>query len=165
MGAGRKKKPLVDKINEDKLKDTYILPNPEPLEGSEMPPISDYLKQEQKNGGDFYVEEVYEETWQWVKLHGCEKIVNKQLIEQYAMSVSRWVQCEQAISEYGFLAKHPTTGNAIASPYVSMAKDYMKQVNTTWYQIYQIVLENASVSYDGPVPKDDLMEKLLRKQS
>ena len=33
------------------------------------------------------------------------------------MSVSRWIQCEEAISEFGMLAKHPTTGNAIASPY------------------------------------------------
>ena len=61
--------------------------------------------------------------------------------EQYAVSVSRWIQCEECISEYGFLAKHPTTGNAIASPYVSMSQQYMKQVNQIWYQIYQVVKE------------------------
>ena len=86
--------------------------------------------------------------------------MNVQLIEQYAMSVSRWIQCEEAISEYGFLAKHPTTGNAIASPYVSMSRDYMKQVNSTWFAIYQIVKENCSVEY-GQTPHDDLMERLL----
>ncbi|WP_028125414.1 P27 family phage terminase small subunit [Eremococcus coleocola] len=164
IGAGRKKDVLVDKINSDKIKNTYVLPQPEELSGQDMPPISDYLKQEQKNGEKFYVEEVYEETWRWLKIHECEHLVSKQLIEQYAMMVSRWIQCEQAISEFGFLAKHPTTGNAIASPYVSMSKDYMKQINNLWYQIYQVVRENASVAYDGPNPKDDLMEKLLRSK-
>ena len=89
-------------------------------------------------------------------------LVNNQLIEQYAMSVSRWIQCEEAISEFGFLAKHPTTGNAIASPYVAMSQTYMKQVNQVWYQIYQIVKENCSTEYGESTPQDDLMERLLR---
>ena len=85
-----------------------------------------------------------------------------QLVEQYAVSVSRWIQCEECISEYGFLAKHPTTGNAIASPYVSMSQQYMKQVNQIWYQIYQVVKENCSVEWQGSTPQDDVMERLLR---
>jgi hypothetical protein len=92
-------------------------------------------------------------------------LVNNQLIEQYAMSVARWIQCEEAISEFGYLAKHPTTGNAIASPYVSMSRDYKKQVNADWFQIYQIVRENCSVEYDGASPQDDLMERLLRAKN
>lgn len=56
-------------------------------------------------------------------------LVPAQLIEQYAMSVSRWIQCEEYITEFGFLAKHPTTGNAMPSPYVAMSQTYMKQVN------------------------------------
>ena len=76
------------------------------------------------------------------------------------MSVSRWVQCEEAISEYGFLAKHPTTGNAIASPYVAMSQQYMKQSNQIWYQIFQVVKENCSVDYGGS-PHADMMENLL----
>ena len=92
---------------------------------------------------------------------GCERLVNTNLIEQYAMSVSRWVQCETCISEYGFLAKHPTTGAAITSPYVGMSQNYLKQVNQCWYQIYQIVKENCSMEYGGANPHDDLMEHLL----
>ena len=64
-----------------------------------------------------------------------------------------------------YLAKHPTTGNAIASPYVSMSRDYKKQVNADWFQIYQIVRENCSVEYDGASPQDDLMERLLRARN
>jgi hypothetical protein len=66
-----------------------------------------------------------------------------------------------AVSEYGFLAKHPTTGAAIASPYVAMSREYMKQSNQIWYQIFQIVRENNSASYQGANPQDDLMERLL----
>lgn len=77
------------------------------------------------------------------------------------MSVSRWIQCEECITEYGFLAKHPTTGNAIASPYVSMSQAYMKQVNLAWFQIYQILRENCSEQYPEKSPQDDLMERLL----
>ena len=67
-----------------------------------------------------------------------------------------------AISEFGFLAKHPTTGAAIASPYVSMSQNYMKQVNNLWYQIFQIVKENCSSEFTGATPQDDVMERLLR---
>ena len=79
------------------------------------------------------------------------------------MSVSRWVQCENIISQTGMLARHPTTGNAIASPYVSMSQAYMKQINSSWYQIYQIVKENCSSEFQGS-PNDDLMERLLRSK-
>jgi len=78
------------------------------------------------------------------------------------MSVARWIQCQHAISEYGFLAKHPTTGNAMQSPYVAMAQNYMKEVNTLWYQIAQVVKENCSAEFSGASPQDDIMEQLLR---
>ncbi len=51
------------------------------------------------------------------------------------MSVARWIQCEEAITEYGFLAKHPTTGNAIQSPYVAMSQNFMSQTNRLWMEI------------------------------
>ena len=51
------------------------------------------------------------------------------------MAISRWIQCEECITEYGFLAKHPTTGNAIPSPYVSMSQSFSKQANNLWFQI------------------------------
>ncbi len=88
-------------------------------------------------------------------------LVNNQLNRAVCHECSRWIQCEECISEYGFLAKHPTTSAAIASPYVAMSREYMKQVNQCWYQIYQIVKENCSVEFGGRSPQDDLMERLL----
>lgn len=160
-GTGPKKKALNDKILDGKPAGSIVLPEPTDMEGFDIPPVKDYLKAKQKNGKDLCAEEVFITTYKWLKGLNCERLVTNQLIEQYAMSVSRWIQCEEAISEFGFLAKHPTTGNAIASPYVSMGRDYMKQVNSTWFSIYQIVKENCSVEFD-PTPHDDLMEKLLR---
>ena len=160
-GTGPKRKALVDKINNGTADAAMVLPAPAEIEGVDVPPVKEYLKATQKNGKDLCAEEVYRDTWNWLKARGCKMLVNNQLLEQYAMSVSRWIQCEEAISEFGFLAKHPTTGNAIASPYVAMSQTYMKQVNQVWYQIYQIVKENCSVEYGGRSPQDDLMERLL----
>ena len=160
-GTGPKKKALIDKINDGTADSEKILPQPADIEGYDIPPVKDYLKAKQKSGKDLCAEDVFIATYKWLKNCGCEKLVTLQQIEQYAMSVSRWIQCEEAISEFGFLAKHPTTGNAIASPFVAMSRDYMKQVNATWFAIHQIVKENCSVDYGGATPHDDLMERLL----
>ena len=161
VGAGRKPKALEDKITEGRPALVLEMPDAADLDGEDMPPVKDYMKAAQKNGDKFSAEEIYKETWTWLQQRHCEKIVSPQLIQQYAMSVARWIQCETAISEYGFLAKHPTTGAAIASPYVSMSREYMKQVNSCWYQISQIVRENTQGEYQGASPQDDLMERLL----
>lgn len=158
-GAGRKPKALTDKIKEGRKADVML--EPAELVGADIPPVKDFLKAPQKNGQELIAEEVYRDTYQWLKARGCETLVSQQLVEQYAMSVSRWVQCENIISGTGMLARHPTTGNAIASPYVSMSQAYMKQINSVWFQIYSIVKANCSTEFQGS-PQDDLMERLLK---
>lgn len=162
VGAGRKPKALYDRIEADDLQGATILPEPADMAGYDMPPIKEFMKAKQRDGKDLEAEAVFKEVWKWLQARGCEQQVNVQLIEQYAMAVARWVQCEEAISEFGFLAKHPTTKAAIASPYVSMSQNYQKQVQQCWFQIYQIVKETCSVDYHGPNPQDDLMERLLK---
>lgn len=165
VGSGRKAKALTEKLSAGLDADVIALPAPAEFEGTDMPPVREYLRAKQKGGKDLCAAEVFEDTWKWLKERGCGHLVSIQLVEQYAMSVSRWIQCEECISEYGFLAKHPTTGNAIASPYVSMSQQYMKQVNQIWYQIYQVVKENCSVAWQGATPQDDVMERLLRTRN
>ena len=162
VGAGRRPKALADKIALGRPAEVISLPEPPEMEGMDVPPVKEYMKASQKSGIELCAEDVFKSTYLWLKERGCERFVNTQLIEQYAMTVSRWVQCETCISEYGFLAKHPTTGAAITSPYVTMSQNYLKQVNQCWYQIYQIVKENCSVDYQGESPQDDVMERLLR---
>ena len=160
--GGRPKKALTDKILDGTADEALVLPEPAFFDGEDVPPVKEYLKAKQKNGKEMCAEEIYREVFTWLKARHCELLVSPQLIEQYAMSISRWIQCEEAISEFGFLAKHPTTGNAIQSPYVAMGQNYMSQTNRLWMEIYQIVKENCASEYTGTNPQDDVMERLLR---
>ena len=167
VNAGRKSKALAEKMAAGnpggrKLK-IIDLPDGAELEGEDIPEPSSYIKSKQKAVGEFDAEHIYRYIYLYLKEKGCDKLVSKHLVEQYAMSVSRLMQCEEAISEYGFLSKHPTTGAAIASPYVAMSQNYMKQANQIWNQIFQIVRENCSVEFQGN-PNEDMMEKLLRSR-
>ena len=164
-GAGRKPKAISEKIasgNPGGRKLTVVDFGDEAvnLNGSEMPPVKDYLKARQKDGRTTCAEEIYKETWEWLRERKCDQLVPVQQIEQYAMSVARWIQCEEAVSEFGFLAKKPT-GTVFSSPYVTMAREYMKQANTAWYQIYQVVKENCTIDLGDRTPQDDVMERLL----
>ena len=166
-GSGRKKKALSEKILEGNPGHQKLakvkLPDLESadIKGEDMPPPRKYLKQMTKNTAENIAPQIYEDTWYWLKEKGCEKIVKKELIEQYSLYVARWAQCEEGISTFGLLAKHPTTNMPIASPYVQMGINFLKQANTIWGQIYQIVKENCTEPLGGGSPNDDLMEKLL----
>lgn len=165
VGSGQKKKPLHDKIlegNPGKRPLTVVeFKDTADLTGQTMPPPREFLKGAQKSGKRTLAFEIYESTWQWLYERRCAQLVPAQLLEQYAQSCSRWIQCEEAISEFGFLAKHPTAGNAIPSPYVAMSQSFMKQSNNLWFQIYQVVKENSAADYKGATPHDDAMERLL----
>lgn len=165
-GAGRKKKPLSEKIidgNPGKapLKKLQFGNIDVDLAGEDMPPIAEYLKQVTKNSNQNLTPQIYEDTWKWLYERGCTQFVKKELIEQYALYVTRWIQCEEGINQYGLLAKHPTTQMPIASPYVSMGLSFLKQANILWLQIYQIVKDNCETPLGGSTPNDDLMERLL----
>ena len=163
--GGRPPKPLAEKVldgNPGKRKLTVVeFPCSSEFHGVNMPPPREMLSAVQKDGKPLIASEIYERTWAWLNERGCASIVSPQVLERYAMSGARWVQCEAAITEYGFLAKHPTTGNAIQSPYVAMSQNYMAQTNRLWYEIFQIVKENCAADYTGANPQDDVMERLL----
>jgi len=165
VGAGAKKRPLADKIMEGNpggRKLTVIeFNNTADLKGLSMPEPNKMLEAIQKDGKALIAGEIFKNTWQWLNERNCAALVSPQLLERYAMSVARWIQCEEAVTEYGFLAKHPTTGNAIQSPYVAMGQNYMSQTNRLWMEIFQIVKENSVGEYSGTNPQDDVMERLL----
>lgn len=165
VGAGAKKKPLADKIadgNPGGRKLTIMeFSDTADLKGQAMPEPNKMLEAIQKDGKTLVASEIYKSTWTWLNERGCAALVSPQLLERYAMSVARWIQCEEAVTEYGFLAKHPTTGNAIQSPYVAMGQNYMNQTNRLWMEIFQIVKENCTGEYSGINPQDDVMERLL----
>lgn len=136
------------------------LPEGAVMNGVDMPKLSDYLSARQKNGVPLGADEIYKETWLWLKERNCEKLVNPRLIEAYAQAFARYIQCEEATSTYGLLGKHPTTGGVITSPFVQMSQQYQKSANLIWYEIYDIVKQNCTeVFEDNP---NDTMELLLR---
>ena len=110
-GSGQRKKPLHDKILEGnpgkrpltvmEFKDTAD------LQGQTMPPPREFLKSTQKNGKQSLAVEIYEGTWQWLHERRCAHLIPAQLLEQYAQSVSRWIQCEESITEFGFWQSTP----------------------------------------------------------
>ena len=140
-GAGRKKKALSEKIidgNPGKapLTKLQFSVQDSALHGEDMPPVSEWLTQTTKNSQQNIAQQVYENTWKWLKDRGCDQYVNKDLIEQYALYMQRTIQCQEGINQYGLLAKHPTTQMPIASPYFNMALQPSKPANLYCMQIY-----------------------------
>lgn len=157
IGAGRKSKSAEEKIIEGKFAFT-----PQLDDGNFEPPEpKSYISAEQKMGGESCATEIFRYVYSFLKLYGCENAVSAQLVESYAQMVSRHIQCEKILSETGFLAKHPTTGEPVTTPFVKMSLDFLKAANQLWYQIFQVVKENSS---RGAVPSsNDMMENLLRR--
>lgn len=162
IGAGKKKQALFDKITEGKAETEKVMLKPTKLSASQVPDVKDFVKEMQEDGSILQAESVFNETFQWLADCNCNTLVSRQLVEQYAMSAARWIHCEQKVSKYGYISEHPTTGNAIASPYVSMAQNYLKEANFLWQQIFQIVKENCSEDYGSQ--NEDMMEILLRRK-
>ncbi len=94
------------------------------LEGMDMPDPSEYLSAKQKDGSTLRADELFRETWLWLKERGCEKLVSPRVLESYAQAFARYIQCEQAVSQYGLLGKHPTTGGVVTSPFVTMSQSF-----------------------------------------
>lgn len=163
-GSGAKKKPIADKIIEGRVDRPLVVldfSDATQLTGAEMPKPNKLLKARQENGKLLGADKVYKVTWKWLNERGCAELVSPQLLERYALTVARWIQCEEAVNEFGFLAKHPTTGAAIQSPYVAISLNYQTQLNRLWFDIFQLVKENCTGNYGGTSPHDDAMERLL----
>ncbi|MDD4239028.1 MAG: terminase [Desulfotomaculaceae bacterium] len=147
--AGDKPQPLADKITAGKaakilealelypesMLEAEELEDAADLYGEDMPAPSDYLSARQKDGKPLGADALFIETWKWLKDRGCEKFVNPRLIEAYAQAFTHYIQCEEAISTYGLLGKHPTTGGVITSPFVQMS-DSRESLGT--FQHYQV---------------------------
>lgn len=175
--AGDKPQALSDKITKGKAAKVLEVPDlhlesileVEDLDGAadlfgeDMPSPSDYLSSRQKDGKPLGADQLFIETWRWLKDRGCEKFVNPRLIEAYAQAFTRYIQCEEAISLYGLLGKHPTTGGAITSPFVQMSQSFQKQANLLWYEIFDIVKQNCTTAFVSN-PQEDIMEALLSRK-
>ena len=170
--SGRPRKSVEEKVENNNpghrkisvIDDSDLINDSIEPEAVDMPPIKEYLSAQQRDGNNLLAGEIFKDTWLWLKKLKVEKLVSTNFIEQYAMSSARYIQCEEMVNKYGMIAKHPTTGAPIQSPYVAIAHSYLKQSTVIWMQIFQIVKENSSIDYRGPNPNDDMMERLLRSK-
>lgn len=161
-GAGRPRKALANKIADGNSgRPITILSPVADLEGADMPSIKDYLTEEQKIGIELEADVIYKFVWKWLKDWKCEKLVSPEIIEHYALASARHIQAEKLISRTGFLAKHPTTGAPIQSPYVSISHSYAKEANQYLFIMQQIIKENCSEEFKGYSDADDMMADLL----
>lgn len=159
-GAGRKRKPLAEKIQEGQAAIALAMPEQDDLDGAEVESIKEFLSEDQRLG-DLYGKEIWDQMVAWLRQRNCAHLVSPHLLEQYSMAMARWIQLERINNEMGFLSKHPTTGAAITSPFVTMAQGYLKQANILFQQIFSIVSENCREPVTGN-PQDDMMERLLK---
>ena len=166
-GAGRKPKALKEKLdagNPGKRKLTK-LDIAEGIDGTDVPPPSEFLSAEQRDGKPLGADIIYNKTFAWLAKLNCEKLVNPQLVEQYAVSVARWVQCEEFVTRYGVVKPVGKEGRLVQSPFLTASHAYMKQANLLWSEIFQVVKENCTTDAvrDNGAGMD-MMELLLRKR-
>lgn len=164
-GAGRKKKPLADKILEGKESKAKVLDFGAEIEGVDMPEPGKYLSEQTKGASENVAKAVYQKTWAWLKERKCDVYINPQLVEQYAMSVARGFRQRRPFTLSVFWQ---STDNADAdtSPYVKISQDFLKQSTNLWLQIYGVIKENCAefYQYSGGQPTDDMMEIILSSQ-
>ena len=75
-GAGRKKSAVKEKAENGNPggRRLEVLDIPE-VEGVDMPKPHEFLSAEQRDGSTLQAEEIYTETWEWLKKVGCNIII------------------------------------------------------------------------------------------
>lgn len=138
-------------------------------EAAAKKPTPDYLRRRQLEGrADLQAEEIQHKIDAWLIERGVRQHVPDHLVEMYSMALARYIQTEEEVSKTGFLAKHPTTGAPMTSPYVTMSIEYSKQVQAHWWQIYTTI-KDATAGDENPqvlaAPTNSLMDLLAAKKN
>lgn len=78
------------------------------LFGEDMPSPGEYLSAHQRDGKPLSADTIYAETWNWLKVRGCEKLVNPRLLDG-----DRLILCQSNASSAELLRQYP---NAEVNP-------------------------------------------------
>lgn len=134
--------------------------------------LSDDIKQDDVDftAPDFLSDmgkQIFKDTVKWLDGTDCLGFINPQHIAEYAHCKSRWLECE-AYNDRNLLAKHPTTGQPMQSPFVDIGLKYLRQADTAWAKIWDIVKENSRVDFHQGNPnqreKDEMAEVFRQKE-
>lgn len=166
MGAGRKKQDIKERVLNGAADGAELPPLAVhgTLCGAEMPKPNEYLTKPSRGvSTENRGKEIYENLWKWLKDRDCHLLVNPENLQQYALSLARCEQCENAIHEHGFLAKHPTTNQPIESPFVKIAQKYQKQAQGQWSQIEVNIAERLRYFVDKNATSTDPLDIILNR--
>lgn len=165
IGAGRKKKSQAARALEGRpaVKSAARPGNPKPKAvqpaADDCPEPHEYMSMATKNASENIAPKIYLEIYAWLKARGCDRLVQPHLVEQYALSYARYTQAETAVHQFGFLAKHPTSGQPVPSPFIEISDAALKKVQSTWQVIYAVVRDVCNGYADGE--EADVMEQIL----
>lgn len=151
--AGRKKKPVEVKIIEGN-------PGHRPIEVVDFTEGKVDIPVDPPSNLSQRAKEIYIAVYKWLADIDCLKGILPFNLEEYAFCKDRWLEAEDNISKFGMTIVDPK-GKQVVSPYVEIAKDYLKATNDCWNKIYQVVRESKLKKWDGKSPNDDVMESLL----
>lgn len=166
-GAGRPKKPIADKILEGNpgKRTLKVIDFPEGNPLTDIPTSPDYLAEAAKGDGKWpSADKIFTDVASWLERTSCLSLISPEHISDYSLLKARWLECEAMNVKHGLLAKHPVSGQPIASPYVRMGIDYLKAADTAWSKIWAVVSQNSLKDLSAGNPNDDVMERLLSKR-
>lgn len=159
-GAGRKKKPLSEKIMEDMpgKRAPKVLGFAEGLPADTTPPgfMADFVAIEQVEPT---VDDIYSDMVDWLQRTGCLHLINPQFISDYAMLKFRWYECEAVVMAQ--LKTLATQGHWPQNPVTDMSLKYLKQADVAWNKIWSVVAQNCEYNFGGENPNADVMHGLL----
>ena len=124
-----------------------------------------FFDTEQKDGEAFLAREILGEITAWLAANHVLEKVPAHLLTMYATALARWMQAEEKVNKHGFLAKHPTTGAPIASPFVNLSLEFSKSAQGCWYQIYQMIKDTTGEKVKVAEPANSLMALMKKREA
>jgi hypothetical protein len=164
-GAGRPRKSLAQKILDgtEKKHKSKVLNIPKPGEPV-LPEPPDFLRTIVSYGVGNEIpgmKDIFEQTSKWLETTNCLHLINPQLITEYAILTTRWLECEYIVAK-GLVLKHPKS-ELIPNAMADQGLRYWKAADTAWGKIWNIVAQN-STAYFGDDPNQDIMAFLIRNK-
>ena len=126
-----------------------------------IPKVKDYMKMDQRTGKPLGADLILNDMINYLKKIRCLGLVNPMLVEQYAMDRARYIQCQNALSEYGLIIRKQSNGNTVPSPFYTMLSGLEKSMNNTYYMIDRVIRDNCKDGYHEYTESEWVMERIL----
>ena len=167
VGAGRPPKPLEDKLLDGDIKNK----NEVMVTSSVYDEVSDNTTPEPPE----FFNDLHRPEWpadrqdprtnefikifKWVKQMGCDKVVPRQLLEQYANNRVHWIEVQKLLAKTSYV--YTKDGKVKINPLVTEYIAIEKAMNNTFMLINAKVRENCANGYFEYRRDDDIMRELI----